>query len=235
MVDMRQVDHDFTVSYEIADPQNQGQFITIKNGRLRTKPEITKSRPRPWAYLLPRDARDAVPLLRKHNITVDVLREPTTLKVQAYVLKDVRYRNEYNHQGAVVVDVAEVQTIDRTFPAGAFVVSTAQVLGRLVAHLLEPESDDNLVLWNRMDAWLPLAQLRAAAPAAAAPDDDPPAAGRAGAAGQAGGRAAGAGAGQGGRGGGGRGGGRGGGAQPPFIPIFKIMERQALPTQMHQN
>ena len=238
MVDMRQVDHDFTVSYEIADPQNQGQFITIKNGKLRTKPEVTRSRPRPWAYLLPRDARDAVALLRRHNVTVDVLREPQTLKVQAYVLKDVRYRNEYTDQGAVVVDVAEVQTIDRTFPAGTFVVSTAQVLGRLVAHLLEPESDDNVVLWNRMDAWLPLAQLRAATPAAAGPDDDPPAAGRAGAGQAAGGRAAGAGAGagagQGGRGGAGRGGGRGG-AQPPYVPIFKLMERQALPTQIHQN
>jgi hypothetical protein len=128
-----------------------------------------------------------------------------------------------------------VQTVERTFPTGTFVVSTAQVLGRLVAHLLEPESDDNVVLWNRMDAWLPLAQLRAATPAAAGPDDDPPAAGRAGAAGQAGGRAAGAGAGQGGRGGGGRGGGgRGGAPQPPFVPIFKIMERQALPTQIFQ-
>jgi hypothetical protein len=238
MVDMRQVDHDFTVSYEIADPKNQGQFITIPKGKLRTKPEVLKSRPRPWAYLLPPQAREAVALLRKHNITVDVLREPKTLNVQAYVLKDVRYRNEYDHQGAVVVDVAEVRTVERTFPTGTFVVSTAQVLGRLVAHLLEPESDDNVVLWNRMDAWLPLAQLRAAAPAAAGPDDDPAAAGRAGAAAQAaGGRAAGAGAGagQGGRGGGGRGGGRGGVAQPPFVPIFKLMERQPLPTQLHQN
>jgi hypothetical protein len=228
MVDMRQVDHDFTVSYEIADPKNPGQFVTIPNGKLRTKPEVTKSRPRPWAYLLPRDARDAVALLRRHHITVETLREPQTLKVQAYVLKDVRYRSEYNHQAATVVDVAEVQTIERTFPAGTFVVSTAQVLGRLVAHLLEPESDDNVVLWNRMDAWLPLAQIRAAAPAS--PDQEVTAPARAGGAGQAG-----AGGRGGGRGGGGRGGGRGGGSQPPYVPIFKLMERQALPTQLHMH
>lgn len=32
---------------------------------------------------------------------------------------------------------------------------TAQFLGRLVTHMLEPETDDNVVYWNTMDAWLP--------------------------------------------------------------------------------
>jgi hypothetical protein len=35
------------------------------------------------------------------------------------------------------------------------------VLGRVVAHMLEPETDDNVIYWNTMDAWLP----RPAAPA----------------------------------------------------------------------
>lgn len=253
MVDMEQVDHDFTVSYEIADPNNQGQFITIPNGRLRTKPSVLASRPRPYAYILPREAVQAVALLRQHNITVEVLREPTTLTVQAYELKDAYSSAEYDHQGATVVTVAGIHTIERTFPVGTYVISTAQMLGRLVAHLLEPETDDNVILWNRMDAWLPTSRIRPTPPgmvreawpgrgtgagpgaAAGAPAGAPArgagapptgaaqAAGRAGAAGEAGAPQ------------GGRAGGRGGGPpQPPLIPIFKLMNRTPLPSYVLQ-
>ena len=41
------------------------------------------------------------------------------------------------------------------FPKGTYIVPTAQFLGRLAAHMLEPETDDNVVYWNTMDAWLP--------------------------------------------------------------------------------
>jgi len=34
-------------------------------------------------------------------------------------------------------------------------VPTAQYLGRLVTHMLEPETEDNVVYWNTMDAWIP--------------------------------------------------------------------------------
>src|SRR5690606_6515063 len=112
---------------------------TIPNGKLRTKPNVLASRPRPYAYILPREAVQAVALLRQHNITVEVLQEPATLTVQAYELKDVYSSAEYDRQGATVVTVAGIHTIERTFPKGTYVISTAQMLGRLVAHLLEPE------------------------------------------------------------------------------------------------
>ena len=51
--------------------------------------------------------------------------------------------------------MGEVLTIEESFPAGSFVVPTAQNLGRLVAHMLEVETEDNVVYWNTMDAWLP--------------------------------------------------------------------------------
>ena len=36
-------------------------------------------------------------------------------------------------------------------PKGTLVVRTAQALGRLAAYLLEPESDDGLLVWNFFD------------------------------------------------------------------------------------
>jgi len=56
------------------------------------------------------------------------------------------------------VEVEEVVTITQRFPAGTYVIPTGQFMGRVAAHLLEPETNDNVVRWNTMDAWLPLSQ-----------------------------------------------------------------------------
>jgi hypothetical protein len=44
--------------------------------------------------------------------------------------------------------------VHREFPAGTVVVRTDQVLGSVVAYLLEPESDDGLVYWNFFDRYI---------------------------------------------------------------------------------
>ncbi|HEX9581658.1 MAG TPA: hypothetical protein VF970_11195 [Gemmatimonadales bacterium] len=36
-------------------------------------------------------------------------------------------------------------------PAGAYYVSTAQSRGNLIAYLMEPETDDNLITWGFTD------------------------------------------------------------------------------------
>jgi dipeptidyl-peptidase 4 len=211
-VEIELVDYDFPVSYEIPDPQNPGQFRLIENATLRQKPVATKTRDLPWAYILPRDARDAVALLIRHGITVETLTAPATLPIQAYSIAGVRFTTEYNHTASPVITVADVLELERAFPAGTFIVRTGQTMGRLVAHMLEAESDDNVILWNRMDAWLPLNRVFAAP-------------------GQGGGPGGG---GQGGGGGGFAGGGGGGGAQqqlPPLVPIFKLLNETAIPTQ----
>ncbi|NNL30575.1 MAG: hypothetical protein HKO77_06115 [Gemmatimonadetes bacterium] len=119
------------------------------------KPVATRLRDRPWAYLLPRDAEDAIELLRLHGITVQRLLEPVTLEIQAYTVADVTHQRQYNHAAVTRIEVGEVVSRSREFPTGTYVVPTAQALGRLVAHMLEVETEDNVVYWNRMDAWVP--------------------------------------------------------------------------------
>jgi hypothetical protein len=120
------------------------------------KPVATLLRARPFAYLLPRDAVDAVAMLKRHGITVEVLTEPMdSLQVDAYRVAGVTHERAYNHAAATRVEVGEVLTLHRDFPVGTYVVPTAQFLGRLVTHMLEVETDDNVVYWNTMDAWLP--------------------------------------------------------------------------------
>jgi dipeptidyl-peptidase 4 len=131
--------------------------IQVTGARLMKKPVATRLRPRPWAYVLPRDAVDAVAMLRRHGITVERLERPTLLRIDAYTIAGVSYEEAYNHAAALRVEVGRVVTRDQQFPAGTYVVPTAQYLGRLVAHMLEPESSDNVVYWNTMDAWIPRA------------------------------------------------------------------------------
>ncbi len=152
---------DFQVTYQIreggrGDPTSE--LITVTSDSLMKKPIPTLQRTWPFAYLLPRDAVDAVAMLRRHNITIEVLQDTLTLEVQAYKPAGFSWRQEYNHNAAVVVEVEEVVTFTQRFPAGTYVIPTGQFMGRVAAHLLEPETDDNVVRWNTMDAWLPLSE-----------------------------------------------------------------------------
>ncbi|MEE2888094.1 MAG: M14 family zinc carboxypeptidase [Planctomycetota bacterium] len=162
MVQMKNGPEDFKVDYELRDGTKVTGADIIK------KPIVTKSRKRAYAYLLPREARDAVAMLRRHNITVEVLQKTTKIDVEAYKLEDVEYLREYNHAGAVRVKVSEVVQLSRRFPAGTFVVHTSQMHGRVVAHMLEPETNDNVVRWNTMDALLPKTRTTKAIAAASA-------------------------------------------------------------------
>lgn len=138
-----------------AQPGEPVDTIEVTGAQLMKKPVATRLRDRPWAYLLPRDAEDAVELLRRHGITVEQLTEPATLEVEAYTVADVTYERQYNHNAVTRIQVGDVIDITRDFPVGTYVVPTAQSLGRLVAHMLEVETEDNVVYWNTMDAWVP--------------------------------------------------------------------------------
>jgi dipeptidyl-peptidase 4 len=197
-LEVRYEPEDYPVNYLIGEGQgDERKMVEVKGAKLMKKPVATIERPRPYAYVLPREATAAVDLLRQHSITVEQLREPTTLTVAAYTVKGVTHAPQYNHAATTSIEVGEVINVERTFPAGTYVVRTAQMQGRVAVHLLEAETSDNVIYWNRMDAWIPRPGP-AAAQTQTDPDDDPPAV-----AGRGGGRGAGP--------GGGRGGGRGAG------------------------
>jgi len=149
---------DFSVTYQTTvGPRESRELITVISDSLMKKPVPTMKRKRPYAYLLPRQAIAAVALLERHGIAVEVLQDTLTVEVEAYSLDSVEYLREYDHNAAVRTRIGEVVTLARRFPKGTYVIPTGQAMGRLVSHMLEPETNDNVVRWNTMDAWLPLA------------------------------------------------------------------------------
>jgi hypothetical protein len=175
VVDMRYGPEDRQVTYDMAVGRGEDRSVVrVTSDSLMKKPVPTHTRARPFAYVLPREATAAVAMLRRHNITVEQLRDSVSLEVEAYVVGDVTHTRQYDHAAAVRVTVGDIVTIRRTFPRGSYVVPTGQALGRVVTHMLEPETDDNVIYWNTMDAWLPRPQDVLPVPVADPDDDAPP-------------------------------------------------------------
>lgn len=105
----------------------------------------------PFAYLLPATETAAAEKLRQHGLAVERLTEPASLETEAFQIKEIKgaERLYQGHRTNTVKGEYAVQK--RDFPAGTLVVRTGQPLGRLAAYLLEPESDDGLLVWNYFD------------------------------------------------------------------------------------
>jgi dipeptidyl-peptidase-4 len=105
----------------------------------------------PFAYLIPLASTEVPEKLRQHGLAVERLTAPASVEVEAFRLKEIKgaERLYQGHRTNTVTGQAAVET--REFPAGTFLVRMAQPLGRLAAYLLEPESDDGLLVWNFFD------------------------------------------------------------------------------------
>ncbi len=155
-VQMKYEPEDYKVSYKIAiGPSDNKTVVSIHNADLIKKPLIIKARPRPYAYILEAKAVKAVELLKRHNIAVEQLREDTEISIESYILTGIERIEEYDHPSAAVVSVAdETYSESRVFKKGSYIIRTGQYAGRLISHLLEPETNDNVIHWNTMDALL---------------------------------------------------------------------------------
>ena len=124
----------------------RGRPRLVGTGKLRTwdlpvndRFADSVTRPLPAGYFLPPAAGNVARLLRLHGIAVTRLSAPWTDTVE--VLQDTHLTwSSGEFQGHHLLSVqGTTARVSRTLPPGAFFVSTAQPLGRLVFALLEPE------------------------------------------------------------------------------------------------
>lgn len=110
--------------------------------------------PYPRGYLIPVADDAVIENLLRHGIAVERLLEPVTITVEAFTVTEVSGAARLN-QGHYTTSVSgDYETVEREFPAGTYLVRTAQTLGPVAAYLLEPESDDGLLVWNFFDRYL---------------------------------------------------------------------------------
>jgi hypothetical protein len=148
---------DWKISYDLnIGTRREPKLVKITGADLVKKPVILKTRPRPYAYILEARASKALEKLKNHRLLIEVLQEETEIDIDAYELKGVEHKAEYDHPAATIVQLADETVKEkRSFPKGTYIIRTGQLMGRVVSHLLEPETNDSVVKWNAMDAILP--------------------------------------------------------------------------------
>ena len=121
----------------------------------------TRTVPQGRAYLFSaaEGLRVVTDKLLAHGIAVEELTAPLTVEAENFTITNV-HKNAVIFQRHHEVRLAgqfKMETV--TFPEGTRLVRTAQPLGTLAAYLLEPESEDGLVTWNFLDAYLAPGQV----------------------------------------------------------------------------
>jgi hypothetical protein len=108
----------------------------------------------PYAYILSVAEPEVIDNLKTHGIKLERLSKDLSLKVETFKIKnligvDRLFQGHYTNkiEGEFVLE-------EKTFPEGTYIIPTAQKLGWLVAYLLEPQTDDGLLLWNYFDRYL---------------------------------------------------------------------------------
>ncbi|MBW8884718.1 MAG: DPP IV N-terminal domain-containing protein, partial [Planctomycetia bacterium] len=112
--------------------------------------ETTLSVERPYAYLLPASQKKAIENLQRHGLTVDEMREDIDLDIEAYKIEAISRGRAFQQHQPVEIEATDRKET-RRIAAGTITIRTAQPLGALAAHLLEPQSSDGLATWNFFD------------------------------------------------------------------------------------
>jgi predicted deacylase len=131
---------------------NEPRLVTGTN---RTLYNAARTRARPWAYAFDGNLHAIATLLRRHAIEVERLERPVEVTVERFQLDSIGWAASpyQNHLNAS----AKVQTAPgtMTLPAGAYLVRMTQNASRLISELMEPDTDDSLLVWNFLDHRLP--------------------------------------------------------------------------------
>ncbi|NIM59491.1 MAG: hypothetical protein GTO16_11205 [Candidatus Aminicenantes bacterium] len=113
-----------------------------------------RSVPFPYGYLIPAASPEITEKLLQHGLSVEKLIESVTLEVESFRIKEIKGASRL-FQGHYLNSVkGEYFMEQKEFPEGSIFVATAQPLANVAAYLLEPESDDGLLVWNFFDRYL---------------------------------------------------------------------------------
>ncbi|MCF6342714.1 MAG: M14 family metallopeptidase [Bacteroidales bacterium] len=108
----------------------------------------------PYAYLLTIADPEIAVLLKRHGIKVEQLEEPAMLLVEEFKISKLKAAQRL-FQGHYTNTISgEYYETEIEFPAGTYIVFSAQPLGKLATYLLEPQSNDGLLKWNYFDRYL---------------------------------------------------------------------------------
>jgi hypothetical protein len=108
----------------------------------------------PFAYLLTTGDPEIIGLLKRHGIKLEKMLTSSKIEVQRFEISELTGAKRLNQGHYTNTIKGNFVSEYKDFPAGTVVVRTAQPLANLAAYLLEPQSNDGLVVWNFFDRYL---------------------------------------------------------------------------------
>jgi len=105
--------------------------------------------PVPFGYVVPRQWREIIELLRTHGVQMEPLPKETRGKFETYRFANVRFADR-PFEGRFQVSGFELTPVEQTriLPAGSMFVPMNQRASRLIAHILEPQAPDSAARWG---------------------------------------------------------------------------------------
>jgi hypothetical protein len=139
----------------------EGGEPRLVTGMNRTLFTATTTRATPWAYAFDGNLHHIAQLMRRHAIEVERLEAPAEVRVEQYRVTSIEwaaapYQNHLNAAAAVETDATSL-----TLPTGTYLVRMSQAAARLIPELMEPDTDDSVLVWNMLDHMLPNAEALA--------------------------------------------------------------------------
>jgi len=106
----------------------------------------------PLQYIVPAQWSQVIDVLKAHGIQMKTLAEFHPVEVESYRFTNVHWP-EAPFEGRHMPRFEVEQTVEtRVFPPGSAVVPVAQLAGKVILNLLEPEAPDSLVHWGFFNA-----------------------------------------------------------------------------------
>lgn len=113
--------------------------------------ETTRTARFPAAYLIPATLPETVELLRRHGIVAERLLADWKGTTEVFVIDEI-VSADRPFQGHILKELkGRFESAQTEIPKGSYLVRTAQPLGILIFHLLEPESIDGVATWGFLD------------------------------------------------------------------------------------
>ncbi len=117
------------------------------------KVKVTRRVKLPYAYVVPKEFKYIIRILKLHGIKVSELKEDAVLEIEKYRFIDYSFA-EKPYEGRQRVNVTCESAAEKmSFPKGTYIVKTEQRGLRVLANLLEPEAPDSFLSWGFFNAF----------------------------------------------------------------------------------
>jgi len=142
--------------------QADGSTRLVKTGRIvyydsvnyygEFKDTVQSTLPR--GYIIPAELSLIAEHLKRQGVKVEQLEKETTFSGEVFNIEQFN-RSSRKFEGHLMASAeGKFSAAKRSFRKGDYKVDLAQPLANLIFYMLEPQSDDGLLVWNFFDNWL---------------------------------------------------------------------------------